>query len=96
MSYTTLISTEELAQHRNDPNWAIIDCRFSLAEPAAGRQKYHEAHIPGAVYAHLDEDLSGPIIAGKTGRHPLPAVATLAATLSRLGHRRAHASDRLR
>jgi len=85
LSYTTLISTETVAQHLNDPDWAIIDCRFSLAEPAAGRQKYHEAHIPGAVYAHLDEDLSGPIIPGKTGRHPLPAIETFAATLSAWG-----------
>ena len=71
--YTTLISTTELADHLSDPEWAIVDCRFTLADPAAGRGRYLAGHIPGAVYAHLDEDLSGPIVRGKTGRHPLPA-----------------------
>lgn len=37
-----------------------------------GRRVYDQSHLPGAIYAHLDDDLSGPIIAGKTGRHPLP------------------------
>lgn len=31
-----------------------------------------DAHIPGAYFAHLDEDLSGDILPGITGRHPLP------------------------
>src|SRR5690606_22526222 len=44
-----------------------------------------EAHIPGAVYAHLDEDLSGPIEPGKTSRHPLPDVETFVETLSAWG-----------
>jgi thiosulfate/3-mercaptopyruvate sulfurtransferase len=34
---------------------------------------YIEAHIPGAIYVHLDKALSAPIVAGKTGRHPLPS-----------------------
>ncbi|GIV77249.1 sulfurtransferase [Litorilinea aerophila] len=85
MPYTTLISTEELARHIGDPDWAIVDCRFSLQDTEQGRRHYLAAHIPGAVYAHLDEDLSGPIIPGQTGRHPLPAQATFVETLSRWG-----------
>lgn len=85
MSHTVTISTEELAQHLYDPQWAIVDCRFKLDNPAAGRQAYQEAHIPGAVYAHLDEDLSGPIVPGQTGRHPLPEIERFAATLSTWG-----------
>ncbi len=85
MTYTTLISTAELAQHLADPDWAIVDTRFSLTETEAGRRDYQQAHIPGAVYAHLDEDLSGPIIPGKTSRHPLPAIETFAQTLSNWG-----------
>jgi thiosulfate/3-mercaptopyruvate sulfurtransferase len=85
MSYTTLISTDDLATHLADPTWAIVDCRFKLDDKAAGRQGYLAGHIPGAVYAHLDEDLSGPIIPGQTGRHPLPAIERFAATLSRWG-----------
>jgi thiosulfate/3-mercaptopyruvate sulfurtransferase len=83
--YTTLISTADLAAHLADPAWAIIDCRFKLDDKAAGRQDYLAAHIPGAVYAHLDEDLSGPIVPGKTGRHPLPTVERFAERLSRWG-----------
>jgi len=74
MIYTTLISTAELVPHLADPKWAIIDCRFSLADPERGRRDYEQAHITGAVYAHLDEDLAGPIVPGVTGRHPLPAI----------------------
>lgn len=77
MKFSTLISVEQLASHINDPDWAIIDCRFSLEEPSSGRKDYLEAHIPGAVYAHLDEDLCSPIIKGVTGRHPLPAVENM-------------------
>ena len=85
MPYTTLISTEELAPHVGDPDWALIDCRFKLDNPAAGRELYRECHIPGAVYAHLDEDLSSPIIPGQTGRHPLPTIENFVETLSRWG-----------
>jgi len=85
MSYTTLISTDELARHLDDPDWAIVDCRFELGDPEAGRRSYLQSHIPGAVYAHLDEDLSGPIVPGETGRHPLPPVADFAETLSNWG-----------
>jgi thiosulfate/3-mercaptopyruvate sulfurtransferase len=83
--YTTLISTSELAEHLDDPNWAVVDCRFKLDDKEAGRQGYLAGHIPGAVYAHLNDDLSGPIIPGKTGRHPLPDVATFVETLSNWG-----------
>lgn len=85
MPSTTLISPAELKPHLNEPDWAIIDCRFSLKEPGRGRRDYVAAHIPGAVYAHLDEDLSGPVVPGQTGRHPLPEIEVLAQTLSRWG-----------
>lgn len=85
MPYTTLISTAELSKHLADPNWAIVDCRFSLDDTAQGRRDYQQVHIPGAVYAHLDEDLSGPIIPGQTGRHPLPDLETVMRTLSNWG-----------
>jgi thiosulfate/3-mercaptopyruvate sulfurtransferase len=85
MAYTTLIDAHELARHLTDPDWAIVDCRFSLDQPERGRRDYEQAHIPGAVYAHLDADLSGPVVPGKTGRHPLPDVDTFARTLSRWG-----------
>jgi thiosulfate/3-mercaptopyruvate sulfurtransferase len=83
--YQTLISAAELKAHLGDPDWAVVDCRFSLADPGLGRRAYLQAHIPGAVYAHLDEDLSGTIVPGQTGRHPLPPVPALAARFSAWG-----------
>jgi thiosulfate/3-mercaptopyruvate sulfurtransferase len=85
MAFTTLISPLDLSDHLGSQNWAIVDCRFYLAEPERGQREYEEAHIPGAVYAHLDRDLSGRIIPGKTGRHPLPAVDEASKTFSGLG-----------
>jgi thiosulfate/3-mercaptopyruvate sulfurtransferase len=82
---TTLISPHELADHLEDEKWAIVDCRFYLAEPERGLQEYKDAHIPGAVYAHLDRDLSGTIIPGETGRHPLPTVEDASSTFSEMG-----------
>ena len=64
--------------------WVVIDCRFDLARPDWGRQAHSQARIPGALYAHLDHDLSGPVTPG-SGRHPLPAPAALEATFSRFG-----------
>ena len=85
MTYTTLISPLILAEHLSDPGWAIFDCRFSLADKEGGRQAYQQSHIPGAVYVHLEEDLSATVVPGKTGRHPLPSPQQVASTFSRLG-----------
>jgi thiosulfate/3-mercaptopyruvate sulfurtransferase len=82
--HTTLVDVPLLAAHLADPNWLIVDCRFDLANPAAGERAFETSHIPGAVYAHLDRDLAAPITPS-TGRHPLPAPDTFAATLSRWG-----------
>ena len=86
MPYTTIISAETLNQHLDDPDWAIIDSRFFLpGDPDKGWQDYQESHIAGAVYAHMNRDLSSPVIPGQTGRHPLPDVDTFAQTLSNWG-----------
>jgi thiosulfate/3-mercaptopyruvate sulfurtransferase len=84
MPARTLISAAELMPHLDDPKWVIVDCRFDLAAPAKGATEYLDAHIAGAVYAHLERDLSGPPT-GRNGRHPLPPPAILAATFSRWG-----------
>ncbi len=85
MVFTTIVIAEELAKHLRDKAWVIIDSRFNLADPQQSRMDYETAHIPGAVYAHLDDDLSGPIIRGKTGRHPLPSVEKATDVFSRFG-----------
>ena len=69
MSGSTLVSTGEL--EKNLPRWRVFDCRHDLAKPDLGEQQYREGHIPGALFAHLDRDLSGRKTAAN-GRHPLP------------------------
>ncbi len=81
---TTLIEPAALAAHLAHPDWAIVDCRFDLARPEWGALAWAAGHVPNALYAHLDRDLSGPRTA-LTGRHPLPAIAALAATFGRWG-----------
>lgn len=66
------------------PGTVVVDCRFSLGDPASGEARYREGHIPGAHYLHLDRDLSGPV-GRHGGRHPLPAPAALAARLAAIG-----------
>ena len=66
------------------PRVAVIDCRFDLLHPEAGRRAYLRGHIPEARYADLNRDLSAPVAAG-TGRHPLPDPQAFAARLGRLG-----------
>jgi thiosulfate/3-mercaptopyruvate sulfurtransferase len=85
MAHTTLVSTDELAAHLSDPMWVVIDCRFSLADTELGAAEYEAAHIPGAVYAHIDDDLSGDVVPGKTGRHPLPDPDVMAGRLAEWG-----------
>ena len=84
MNYSTLISTEALARHIGDPAFVIVDCRHDLADAEAGERAYRAAHLPGAVFMHLDRELSGRKT-GRNGRHPLPDVAKLAATFGRAG-----------
>lgn len=85
MEYTTLISTAELAERLTADDWVIVDCRFYLLQPDRGHEEYLASHIPGAVYAHMDHDLSSPVVPGKSGRHPLPDPETAAATFSSWG-----------
>ncbi len=82
--YTTLISVNDLQQQYANPDWVIVDCRFDLSDPEQGRRDYLEAHIPGALYADIDHDLSAQAGSGG-GRHPLPDAESLVALFSRLG-----------
>jgi thiosulfate/3-mercaptopyruvate sulfurtransferase len=87
--FTTLIEPAELARRvcasaADAPGWVIVDCRFDLARPDWGAAAYRAAHIPGARYAHLERDLSGPHDE-RSGRHPLPTRVALAATFGNWG-----------
>ena len=82
-----LIQAAQLAPRLRDGAGAplvILDCRHELARPDWGRREFAAAHIPGAVFADLDRDLSSPVTA-QSGRHPLPDPATLAAFLGAAG-----------
>jgi thiosulfate/3-mercaptopyruvate sulfurtransferase len=82
--FEDLVTTQQLAEHLEDPAWVIVDCRFDLQKPSWGWQEYNQNHIRGAVYAHLDQDLAGPT-SPTTGRHPLPEEAVFVALLSKWG-----------
>ncbi|MCD2511614.1 sulfurtransferase [Comamonas endophytica] len=99
--YTTLIRAEQLTelQASGQPHM-VFDCSFDLGQPALGRQQYLQAHIPGAVYADLDQDLSakhgvpgsdGSVAVSQAdqpasgGRHPLPSRERFSVWLSSVG-----------
>jgi thiosulfate/3-mercaptopyruvate sulfurtransferase len=79
-----LVSPEWLSQRLDDPQIAIVDCRFQLADPQWGYQQYLASHIPGAYYLDLEKDLSAPV-KKHGGRHPLPDPQSLAHKLSNMG-----------
>jgi thiosulfate/3-mercaptopyruvate sulfurtransferase len=82
--HTTVIDTHAVLQNIGDPHWIIVDCRYDLSDPGAGYRGYLDGHIPGAVYADLKYDLSGPPITDH-GRHPLPTPERLNDLFSTLG-----------
>lgn len=82
--FTTLVDADTLVSHVDDPQWIVCDCRHDLTDYHSGRRAYDDAHIPGARFVHLDEDLSGPKT-GRNGRHPLPHPLTFALRLGALG-----------
>ena len=84
MAFTTLISTAALALLLNEDAFAIVDCRTKLDDESWGAREHKAGHIPGAVYADLNRDLSASQT-GTNGRHPLPDPAALATRLGQLG-----------
>jgi thiosulfate/3-mercaptopyruvate sulfurtransferase len=79
-----LVSAQQLAELIAEKEALVFDCRFDLLHPGLGRNSWLSAHIPGAVYAHLDDNLSGRITA-VSGRHPLPFPSSFATFLARSG-----------
>ncbi|MBF6024249.1 sulfurtransferase [Lysobacter niastensis] len=82
--WTNLVQAETLAIALSRPDLAIVDCRFSLAAPGAGEAAFQQGHIPHAVYAHLDRDLSDMRKHGE-GRHPWPDASDFTAKLAAWG-----------
>lgn len=90
MNNKILLGSDDLLALSEAGKCTVVDCRFDLADTQRGRSQWLEGHIPGADYAHLDDDLSSPVEA-HTGRHPLPQTQAFARFLSRIGW----AEDRL-
>jgi thiosulfate/3-mercaptopyruvate sulfurtransferase len=84
-----LIDADKLAQRLvSGAPTVLLDCSFDLTDPQAGERAFAAAHLPGAQYAHLERDLSGPKSASGPvmgGRHPLPDRAALAARMGAWG-----------
>jgi thiosulfate/3-mercaptopyruvate sulfurtransferase len=64
-------------------NVRVVDARWKLGVPEAGRAMYEQGHIPGAVYVDMDQDLADP--PGSDGRHPLPSAERFEKAMSRAG-----------
>ncbi len=89
MRWNALVSAEELATAIGQPDLILIDARFGLGEPGQGERDYALGHLPGAIYAHLDRDLSDHSRHGH-GRHPLPDAKDFCAKLGAWGITPAH------
>ncbi|AZD57637.1 sulfurtransferase [Pseudomonas chlororaphis] len=85
MPIAQLISPQQLAARLEQPGLVILDCRFALEDPDYGQRSYASGHLAGAHFADLERDLSGRVVKGVTGRHPLPEPATLIARLQAWG-----------
>ncbi len=84
MNPEILVSTKRLEQLISAGDCLVVDCRFDLSDGSKGRKDWLSGHIPGAHYAHLDDDLSAGVTA-QSGRHPLPGTEAFAAFLASLG-----------
>lgn len=84
MRQPILFSAEQLHTAQQGKACLVVDCRFVLSDPGSGYREYLKAHIPGAVYAHLDDDLSSPVTS-MSGRHPLPDAEKFAEFLAQCG-----------
>ncbi len=86
MNWTTLVDAPTLSAALDDPDLRLVDARFVMlnAAPDAGRQAYAESHLPGAVYADLNQDLSD-LSKVCAGRHPLPDSDAFARKLGEWG-----------
>jgi thiosulfate/3-mercaptopyruvate sulfurtransferase len=82
-AFGPLVETAWLRAHLGQPGLAVIDCRYVLGRPGAGRPLWLEGHIPGAAFLDVDRDLAGE--PGERGRHPLPAPADFEAAARRAG-----------
>jgi thiosulfate/3-mercaptopyruvate sulfurtransferase len=82
-AFGALVETAWLRAHLEDPGLVVVDCRYVLGQPGAGRPRWLEGHIPGAAFLDVDRDLAGE--PGERGRHPLPEANDFEAAARRAG-----------
>src|SRR3954469_17086258 len=85
MAFGPLVTPQWLLEHLGQREVVVVDCRFVLGSPRAGRRAWEEAHIPTAHFLDVDEDLSGPPGSAGGGRHPLPEASDFAVAAARAG-----------
>lgn len=85
MPLAQLITPQQLAEQLDAPGLVILDCRFALEDVDYGQRSYAQGHIAGAHFADLEHHLSGPVVKGRTGRHPLPEPQLLVERLREWG-----------
>ncbi|GAA1539384.1 thiosulfate/3-mercaptopyruvate sulfurtransferase [Microbacterium ginsengiterrae] len=84
-----LVSATELADLLREDAVRVIDVRWRLSAPGGGemfdgRAEYLQGHIPGAVFADLEEELTRHGLP-EEGRHPLPTTAQVQDAARRWG-----------
>ncbi len=84
MNWTTLVDVGSLAAALGSDELRIVDARFALMDPEAGRRGHAQSHLPGAVHADVNRDLSDLSRQGE-GRHPLPDEVAFAHALGEWG-----------
>ena len=82
-AFGPLVEPAWLEAHLNDPGLVVVDCRYLLGQPGAGRPLWLDGHIPGAAFLEVDRDLAAE--PGERGRHPLPEAADFEAAARRAG-----------
>ena len=75
MAHSNIIQSNELQSLLGKDNVVVLDCR----------RKRDVLHIQGAQPVDFEKELTGKIITGITGRHPLPKIDEFAAQCGRWG-----------
>ena len=84
MAFGPLVTPEWLIDNVGHRDLVIVDCRWALGAPEAGRRAWEGAHIPTAHFIDVERDLSRPQKPGE-GRHPLPDARHFAAAAAGAG-----------
>jgi thiosulfate/3-mercaptopyruvate sulfurtransferase len=85
MSMGPLVTADWLLEHASDTGVRVVDCRFTLTDPAAGERGYLAGHVPGAAFLDLNRELAAPPGGAHGGRHPLPDPERFAESARRAG-----------